>query len=535
MSEPLWPTDYNVSDDHCGDVLRGSYDVPYNPDHPPVVLDIGANVGAFARWAAERWPGCEVHSYEPNPKVLPLLHRTIKDHNLLCSTHQCAVSNKDGEADLSEGPHNCGEGSIVSDFGTTKHKVHVLDAANLPFANVLKLDTEGCELQILMRLHDVNRLETFSAVMMETHSPQDREAIMALMANAGFTLTKDHIWFRGGGIKYCDPTRSEICYVRKDLVPPDFKPVITDTSPKKPLVWIATPMRTLEANGLMSQEDVAKLPEHYREPLKQLFAAGMADQLPWRFELYLVGGGGVARARNKAVTDFIASGAEFLFWQDLDILATPQNFVDVLCRMVANKLPIVGGLYTTREKNGHWVFNFPDMNGVQAGWALNVLETGTGFKCYHRSVFEKVLKDNPWLKCQNDDHHQVEYGFFSMGPVEDKHLWPGHNRWLTEDFWLDWLTRESGFPIVLDTKVLLKHHDDAPHVKIVPKTLKHEKALKLLERDFGGQIFVQGPPTIYPAVFPQLPQMMSEEEKKINGKMVNMPKFADGVKSMVPA
>lgn len=486
---PLWPAEYNVDPDHCGDVLRGAYDVPFDPEKPPVVLDIGANVGAFARWATTRWPGCEIHSYEPHPQVTELLHRTIATHSLFVQTHQCAVSNKDDETLLYDGPNNIGESSIVFNHHTTARKVHVLDAAKLPFANILKIDAEGSEINILQRLHEVNRLSSFSAVMLETHDPNDRKEIMALLEIEGFTLTKDHIWARGTGIKYCDPNRSELCYVRKDLIPEGFKPEVKDTS-TKPLVWIATPLRSLEANGILREEDVSKLPEHYKAPLKILFNSAKAGLLPWDFELCLVGGGGVARARNRIVTNFLQSRAEFLFFLDLDLMPSPEDFVTILSRMTGNKLPVCGGLYTIRQKGGHWVLNYPDAGGAQHGWALPVMELGTGFKCYHRSALEFILKKNPWLICENDDTKTVEYGFFSMGPVKDDVLWPGRYRWLTEDYWLDWLTRDAGLMIVVDVNVKIRHYDEAT-----------------------GQVF--------PTDFPEVPQPMSEEDK-VAGKFTKI-------------
>jgi len=46
---------------HVQKVLRGEYEVSYQHPHP-VILDIGANVGSFAAWAMQRWPGCFIRS-----------------------------------------------------------------------------------------------------------------------------------------------------------------------------------------------------------------------------------------------------------------------------------------------------------------------------------------------------------------------------------------------------------------------------------------------------------------------------------------
>ena len=49
---------------HIAKIFDGEYNVNYA--HPsPVILDIGANIGGFSRWATHRWAGCEIHCYEP--------------------------------------------------------------------------------------------------------------------------------------------------------------------------------------------------------------------------------------------------------------------------------------------------------------------------------------------------------------------------------------------------------------------------------------------------------------------------------------
>lgn len=228
-------------------------------------------------------------------------------------------------------------------------------------------------------------------------------------------------------------------------------------TPYKPLVWICTPLRHFDHNGPMTPEAFEGLSEHYKEPIRAL---SNHPNLPWRFEISITGGGGVARARNRFVSEFIERGGspdDRLFFVDYDLMPTAQDYVDVLARNLA----IVGGLYTTRAAKGRWVINKMPCAAPCANGVLQVMELGTGFKCYKREVFTKTLEDNPWLNCDSDfDHSKRELGFFSMGPVHDKKLWPGRHRWLTEDYWLDWLTRESGFPTFVDTRIKLRHKDD---------------------------------------------------------------------------
>lgn len=469
--KPLWPADYEVPDDHCGDVLRGSYDVPFNPDRHVTILDIGANVGSFTLWAKKRWPNSSVICYEPNPKTFGFLERTIRDNSLSgVLRYNEGVSNKRGRFNLSTGPHNSGEDSIMADYGTTYVPVDIVEASTLPHADIMKIDAEGVERQILEQLDSLGRIREFSAIMVETHSESDSKLVEALALRNDFRVTNRN---------YMHASRSEMCFVRRDLLPADFdapKPKLTE----KPTVWIATPLRKLEHNGAMTQEFIYSLDAAYRDPIIPLLAG---ENLKWRFEMMLVGGCGVARARNAVASWFMKSTAQYLFFVDYDLKPTTADYLEVLNCMERNGVPVCGGLYTIRKKDGHWVINYPDANGPREDGALQVAELGTGFKCYHRSALERVLKANPWLTYEDEDTKETQYGFFSMGPVKDEKFWPGKTRWLTEDYWLDWLTREAGMPIVVTTKVQLKHFDD-----------------------ITGQVF--------PLRFPPVPRKWTEDEMK---------------------
>ena len=249
----------------------------------------------------------------------------------------------------------------------------------------------------------------------------------------------------------------------------------------KPVVWIATPLRHFEHDGEMTSGVFDKLADHYKKPIREL---GLWPECPWDLQLQIVGGGGVARARNRFCSDFMAKPGradDCIFFVDYDLMPTAQDNIQIL----SHDIGIIGGLYTTRAEQGHWVLNKLSGARPSDSGILPVMELGTGFLKIRRDTFEKVLNDNPWLDCESDfDHRKRELGFFSMGPVWDRKLWPGRGRWLTEDYWFEWLARESGIPTVVDTKVKLRHKDD-----------------------FTGKIF--------PAVFPADPGKLPDEEREL--------------------
>jgi FkbM family methyltransferase len=96
---------------HVQKVLAGEYEVPYRATRP-VILDIGANVGSFAAWALQRWPGCHVHCYEPLPDNFALLKKNLAPvEGKSVSLYNFAVGNPELTR-LHLGRNNCGEASF---------------------------------------------------------------------------------------------------------------------------------------------------------------------------------------------------------------------------------------------------------------------------------------------------------------------------------------------------------------------------------------------------------------------------------------
>lgn len=173
------------------EIFRGVYDVPLDFKTPPVVLDIGACIGAFACWANQRWPGCLVHCFEPVPASAALLEENVTDHLVNALVKAAAVTpdaknlmylgrNNRGEASF----HNLGEQLVENVI-----KVATIHPEKLPTADVVKIDTEGCEMPILTGLAEIAKAQ---AVMVEWHGDYDRVRIDSFLAGKGFRLFTCH-------------------------------------------------------------------------------------------------------------------------------------------------------------------------------------------------------------------------------------------------------------------------------------------------------------------------------------------------------
>lgn len=194
-------------------VLAGAYDVPgLEFARPPRVLDIGANVGAFAVWASHRWPGADVTCYEPNPEARSWLVRNVP----VDSIRPVAVRDplvslvaSLGAGKLRLGKHNMGEASFYDLGEQSEERIDVTVASvdDLPPCHVLKVDTEGCEVEILRsympRMANAMRLPF--AVCFEYHRAGDRVELDESLRGHGYILAQGRI---------VGPTRGTLCYAR---------------------------------------------------------------------------------------------------------------------------------------------------------------------------------------------------------------------------------------------------------------------------------------------------------------------------------
>jgi FkbM family methyltransferase len=167
---------------HIEKVLAGEYDLPYEftaESRSRTILDIGANVGAFAAWAHLRWPGSTIHCYEPLGTNFSLLRENLSALNKVVLVNK-AVGNPENRR-LFLGRNNCGENSFF-DLGEQLaefEEVETLHPAELPPAAILKIDTEGSEWDILSRLPRID----YDVILLEYHDEGIRRQIDALLSN----------------------------------------------------------------------------------------------------------------------------------------------------------------------------------------------------------------------------------------------------------------------------------------------------------------------------------------------------------------
>lgn len=391
-SSALWPAHFvaaGISPDHCRDVLAGAYDIPFNPAQPPVILDLGANIGAFARWAATRWPGATIHCYEPHPGNFALLQETVQGiAGAVVHPVQSAVLKCAGHLPLRLATTNCGAHSFyeTGEVGESSILVPVVAAAELPRADILKIDTEGAEEEILEALEVSQALPACSAVVLEYHADAAAERIHALLASHGFVLL--------GHRRHC-PHRGELRYMRAELT----------TAPRvpfelRPRVYLGTPSH-----------------DHKFHALFAFSVLRLAVSRVCAMHISKVGGAGVARARNNQAADFLRGEAEWFLAIDSDIGFEPAH----VARLLSHGRPLVCGLYPLKQRELAWCLNtLPGETIDEATGLQKVARAGTGFMLAHRSVFERMREAHPELAYTEDldeARGDTRWDFFSMGVV----------------------------------------------------------------------------------------------------------------------
>jgi len=179
------------------EIVEGEYDLDLNLKHP-VIADVGANLGIFTLWALRRWPDAFVYCYEPSIYNFHFLKQNF-DGNSQVKLFNFALG-KTTRTKLFKGRSNCGQASFfkTSEQQDSYEIVKTKSPSVIPKdCDILKIDTEGCEVEILSGLKD----RRFRAVLVEYHSEVDRELILKLLSD--YSLVESHeTWINHGILKF---------------------------------------------------------------------------------------------------------------------------------------------------------------------------------------------------------------------------------------------------------------------------------------------------------------------------------------------
>ncbi len=165
------------------------------------IVDVGANIGSFTFFAAARFPGSRILSFEPDPRNFRQLERNAALNPGRAQVMRMAVAGASGEAMLFGGASTSytTHASIVPKKQTAASApVAAISLADL-FTNygvercgLLKLDCEGAEFPILYAAPDW-ALRRVEQMVMELHpagpdGPNSRRGMESFLKGKGFKI-----------------------------------------------------------------------------------------------------------------------------------------------------------------------------------------------------------------------------------------------------------------------------------------------------------------------------------------------------------
>jgi FkbM family methyltransferase len=154
---------------------------------PHTIVDIGAHAGAATVYFKAHYPKARVFAFEPCAESYAHLCANTRELDFV-QARRAALGAKDGKARLFSGQYSSMQHSLVPNAENRDDFEWVpvlaaratLEALGAPTYSILKIDTEGCELEILESLGGL--LDSVEVIYLEYHSEADRLAIDRLLA-----------------------------------------------------------------------------------------------------------------------------------------------------------------------------------------------------------------------------------------------------------------------------------------------------------------------------------------------------------------
>ncbi len=171
-----------------------------------VVMDIGANVGAASVYFSLVYPDATIFSFEPGSRAYRLL-RANTEARPNVHAHNFGLFSSNLEVPLYRGTYDSGMSSIAksestretSDPITLRSVREWLEENSISTVDILKIDTEGCEVPLLEALKDL--LPSVKVIYLEYHNDDDRKEFDRLLGDTHL-LMYGHMLVHLGEVTY---------------------------------------------------------------------------------------------------------------------------------------------------------------------------------------------------------------------------------------------------------------------------------------------------------------------------------------------
>ncbi len=173
---------------------------------PPtgIVIDLGANIGAFSLYAART--ATQVYAFEPETSNFAQLEKNCAlNPTLPIQVFKKAAGGTNGTARLSLGAINKGASSLILKRSDAAEKVETLtldrifSLCGLRHVDFLKVDIEGSEYALFENV-SIHTLRHFNSITLEIHHVKGKSVrdIISKLETAGFHVRSTHTRFLFG-------------------------------------------------------------------------------------------------------------------------------------------------------------------------------------------------------------------------------------------------------------------------------------------------------------------------------------------------
>ena len=163
--------------------MNRDYELPFSPEAPRLLVDLGANIGATGCWLARRY-GCErVIAVEPDPGNAALARRNFAANGIPAEVHDAAVGPASGTAFFAEARE-----STLGRLAESGRQIRVLDLPGLigsDRVDLMKVDSEGAEGELFGT--SAAWLAQVRGIIAELHPDYcDSSGVVSVLTEAGF-------------------------------------------------------------------------------------------------------------------------------------------------------------------------------------------------------------------------------------------------------------------------------------------------------------------------------------------------------------
>jgi FkbM family methyltransferase len=171
-----------------------------------VVMDVGAYVGDSSLYFSLLYPDAEIFAFEPGPASYRLLEKNTSTRSNV-HPYDYGLFSSDRTVPLYKGAGDASTSSVSKSRMTSADSESVrlrsvrdwLSEHEIAAVDVLKIDTEGCEIPIMQSMREL--LPSVKIAHLEFHSEDDRKEIDRLLGDT-HVLVAGKMLFQTGVVTY---------------------------------------------------------------------------------------------------------------------------------------------------------------------------------------------------------------------------------------------------------------------------------------------------------------------------------------------